>query len=129
MPSSEEESSDCSHCRKTKKAAEFKRKPDGSPASTCLECQKRSRESARQKKAAEKENTIPGDDPEEDDSRDLAVLPLETFLDALVQQDDNLELTARVNISSVSGTRKDKANEIAVRIWNRMKYRFVYVTI
>jgi DNA replication initiation complex subunit (GINS family) len=128
MPSSEEESSDCSHCRKPKKAAEFKRKPDGSLASTCLECQKRSRESARQKKAAEKDNTIPGDDPEEDDGRDLAVL-LETFLNALVQQDDNLELTARVNISSVSGTRKDKANEIAVRIWNRMKYQFVYVTI
>lgn len=84
---------------------------------------------ARAKKTAEKEND-PGEDAEEEhyDGFDLIVLPLADFLDTLVHQDNNLELVARVDISSMSGTRKDKANKIAVGIWNRMKYRFVRVT-
>ncbi|KAJ7788196.1 hypothetical protein B0H14DRAFT_3892573 [Mycena olivaceomarginata] len=44
----------------------------------------------------------------------------------LRKQDDNLELEARVDIASISGGRREKADQLAVRIWNRMKYRFVY---
>ncbi|KAJ6458442.1 hypothetical protein C8R45DRAFT_843769, partial [Mycena sanguinolenta] len=56
----------------------------------------------------------------------LDLLPLGDFLDALTQQDDNLELEARVDIASISGKRREKADQLAARIWKRMKYRFVY---
>ncbi|KAJ7790896.1 hypothetical protein B0H14DRAFT_3501137 [Mycena olivaceomarginata] len=107
---SEPETFQCSHCHKYKEAADFGTKKNRSP---------------RAKKTAEKEND-PEEDAEEEryDGFDLTVLPLTDFLDTLVHQDNNLELVARVDISSISGTRKDKANKIAVRIWNRMKYRF-----
>ncbi|KAJ7301424.1 hypothetical protein DFH08DRAFT_827548 [Mycena albidolilacea] len=116
---SEPETFRCSHCRKYKEAADFGTKKNGLRAGTCRECQLHARDAACAKKTAEKEND-PGKDAEEEhyDSFNLTVLPLTDFLDTLVHQDNNLELVAR--------TRKDKANEIAVRIWNRMKYRFVY---
>jgi hypothetical protein len=45
----------------------------------------------------------------------------------LTQQDDNLELDARVEISSLAGTGREKADQLAVLIWKKMKYRFVCV--
>ncbi|KAJ7483072.1 hypothetical protein B0H11DRAFT_2232085 [Mycena galericulata] len=106
----------CSKCKGEKTEAEFHVKEVNGES---------------EKKAAEKENQAPEADAEEqeqsaDDGMDLTVLPLANFLDALTQQDDNLDLTARVETSSISGSRKEKADELATRIWNRMKYRFTY---
>ncbi|KAJ7763777.1 hypothetical protein B0H16DRAFT_1311018, partial [Mycena metata] len=135
MPDPDVELFYCSKCKKRKTIAEFHVKiVNGEPtrAKTCLACQRLAREAAQAKaEAKKKENNAPedADDSSEDgsyDGKDLSVLPLADFLDALVQQDDNLDLTARVDTSSMSGTRKEKADELAARIWNRMKYRFVY---
>jgi hypothetical protein len=69
-----------------------------------------------------------GADDEEGDDNDLGVLGLTEFLDALTRQDDNiLRVEARINIVSVSGTRKEKSDAIAALIWGWMKYRFTYV--
>ncbi|KAJ7500458.1 hypothetical protein B0H11DRAFT_1714586 [Mycena galericulata] len=116
----------CSNCRKGKSATEFSTKSNGARAKTCMACQRRTRESAQRKKA-EKENLTHNGNPEEEaDGAGLAVLPLDDFLNALTQQDDNLELEARVDISSISGTRREKSDQLAKCVWNRMKYRFVY---
>ncbi|KAJ7869794.1 hypothetical protein B0H13DRAFT_1575736, partial [Mycena leptocephala] len=69
---------------------------------TCRDCSDRGRDTARNKKQNEKENTHDGDLEDEEAGKGLAVLPLNEFLDALTQQDDNLELEARVDITSIS---------------------------
>ncbi|KAJ7258590.1 hypothetical protein C8J57DRAFT_1515890 [Mycena rebaudengoi] len=113
----------------SKTAGEFQSKSNGSRAKTCLVCQRRNRDAARNKKAyIEKENAAPMPDVDADDEADygsLGLLPLGEFLDAVTQQDDNLDLEARVDISSASGDRRGKADQLAASIWNRMKYRFV----
>ncbi|KAJ7787808.1 hypothetical protein B0H14DRAFT_2399159 [Mycena olivaceomarginata] len=88
-------------------------------------CQRQARESARKRKAG-KENTDPNSDSDNDELNVLGVLGLEDFLNVLTQQDDNLELDARVEISSLSGNGREKADQLVVLIWKRMKYRFVY---
>jgi hypothetical protein len=118
----------CSMCRKSKPAAEFKIKSNGNRGRTCRDCSDRGRDTARNKKQNEKENTHDGDLEDEEAGKGLAVLPLNEFLDALTQQDDNLELEARVDITSISGGRREKADLLAARIWNQMKYRFVCVS-
>lgn len=116
----------CSGCSKLKASDKFKIK-NGTRARTCLECQSRTRGA----KKANKENLAPSADLEEEQEpgSDLDVLPLEEFLDALTRQDDNLQLEARVDICSISGTRKEKSDAVAALIWARMKYRFTYATI
>jgi hypothetical protein len=89
-------------------------------------CQRQARESARKRKAG-KENTDPNSDSDTDKLNVLGVLGLEDFLNVLTQQDDNLELDARVEISSLSGNGREKADQLVVLIWKRMKYRFVCV--
>ncbi|KAJ6551889.1 hypothetical protein B0H19DRAFT_1073515 [Mycena capillaripes] len=113
----------CSGCGKTKPGDQFKMKATGR-ARTCIPCQSRSRNAKRDNKENE-EIDVGADDEEEDDS-DLGVLGLTEFLDALTRQDDNLRLEARVDITSVSGTRKAKSDAIVALIWGRMKYRFTY---
>ncbi|KAJ7222026.1 hypothetical protein C8J57DRAFT_1731677 [Mycena rebaudengoi] len=114
----------------SKTAGEFQSKSNGSRAKTCLVCQRRNRDAAQNKKAhIEKENAAPMPDVDADEEADygsLGLLPLGGFLDALAQQDDNLDLEACVDISSASGDRRGKADQLAASIWNRMKYRFVY---
>ncbi|KAJ7212431.1 hypothetical protein C8J57DRAFT_1539110 [Mycena rebaudengoi] len=121
--------SECSSCRTLKTAAEFKTKTDGSRAKTCLVCQRRTRELAQARKAAaDKENSAPNPDADEEahHGRGLGVLLLDDFLDALTQQEDNLELEACINISSISGERRVKADQLKAHIWNRMKYHSKY---
>jgi hypothetical protein len=91
-------------------------------------CQRQAREGARKRKAGKK-NTDSNSDSDNDKSNDdeLGVLGLEDFLNVLTQQDDNLELDARVEISSLAGTSREKADQLAVLIWKKMKYRFVCV--
>jgi hypothetical protein len=76
----------------------------------------------------EKEN-IAIDGEAEEDGRGLELLPLDGFLDALAQQDNNLDIEARIDIACISGERREKADQLATRIWNRMKYRFVHASI
>ncbi|KAJ7656862.1 hypothetical protein DFH06DRAFT_991429, partial [Mycena polygramma] len=116
----------CSSCERPKPAAEYKiKKKDGARAKSCIVCQTRTREAAQARKA-NKENSTPNDDEDSDHGGDLGVLPLEDFLETLTQQDDNLLLEARVDISAVSGTRKEMSDGLAALIWSRMKYRFTY---
>jgi hypothetical protein len=126
MPESGGELFECSTCGKSKTPEEFKIKTNGNRARSCMGCQTRTCNAARDRKQ-EKENTAIDEEPEE--GKGLAVLPVDDFLDGLTQQDDNLELEARVDIASISGGRREKADQLAVRIWNRMKYRFVCVSI
>ncbi|KAJ6461201.1 hypothetical protein DFH09DRAFT_1061822 [Mycena vulgaris] len=117
----------CSSCSVPQPAGAFKIKPDGTLPKTCLRCQTRGRETARGKKAEKRNSAVDaGLDEEADHGGGLGVLPLDDFLDALTQQDENLELEARVDVSSISGTRREKSDQLAARIWNRMRYRFVY---
>ncbi|KAJ7802031.1 hypothetical protein B0H14DRAFT_2614794 [Mycena olivaceomarginata] len=116
---------ECSRCHQRKTLAEFKVTEKGGRARTCLMCQRQAREGARKRKAG-KENTEPNSDSDNDELNVLGVLGLEDFLNVLTQQDDNLELDARVEISSLSGNGREKADQLVVLIWKRMKYRFVY---
>ncbi|KAJ7250277.1 hypothetical protein C8J57DRAFT_1239257 [Mycena rebaudengoi] len=120
----------CTCCNTSRTAAQFKTKSNGARAKTCIPCGQ-SRKATRTKKASnEKENSMSaaagGADDEEGHGEGLGVLPLTDFLDVLMQQDDNLELEARVDISSFSGDRQTKADQLKKSIWSRMKYRFVY---
>ncbi|KAJ7828855.1 hypothetical protein B0H14DRAFT_2594436 [Mycena olivaceomarginata] len=96
--------------RKSKPATEFKIKSNGQRGKTCRDCSDRGRDAARDEKQNEKENIHDGDLEDEE-----------------AGQDDNLELEARVDITSISGGRREKADLLAKRIWNRMKYRFVEI--
>ncbi|KAJ7321895.1 hypothetical protein DFH08DRAFT_818271 [Mycena albidolilacea] len=116
--------SDCSCEQKT--LAEFKVTEKGGRARTCLMSQCQAREGARKRKAG-KENTEPNSNSDNDELNVLRVLGLEGFLNVLTQQDNNLELDARVEISSLSGNGREKADQLVVLIWKRMKYHFVCV--
>ncbi|KAJ7665625.1 hypothetical protein B0H14DRAFT_2299084, partial [Mycena olivaceomarginata] len=85
-------------------AVAFGTKGNGTRTKTCLVCTERTRSAKqRQKDSGNKENTAPDFDAEEEDAgRGLGILSLHDFLDALTQEDDNLKLEARVDISSIS---------------------------
>ncbi|KAJ7769753.1 hypothetical protein B0H14DRAFT_2632715 [Mycena olivaceomarginata] len=59
-------------------------------------------------------------------ARISVVLSLTDFLDALTEHDEILELGARVDISSISGSRTECADALAGKIREQMKYRFNY---
>ncbi|KAJ7321023.1 hypothetical protein DFH08DRAFT_970322 [Mycena albidolilacea] len=105
-------------CYQRKTLVEYKTTLNGGRAKTCLMCQRQAREGARKRKA-DSDNDKSNDD-------ELGVLGLVEFINVLTQQDDNLELDARVEISSLAGTGREKADQLALLIWKKMKYRFVY---
>ncbi|KAJ7494991.1 hypothetical protein FB451DRAFT_1387091 [Mycena latifolia] len=51
---------------------------------------------------------------------------MKAFLDAITEQEDILELQARVDIASIPGSRRDRADELVREIWKYRSYRFVY---
>ncbi|KAJ6592053.1 hypothetical protein DFH09DRAFT_1073124 [Mycena vulgaris] len=112
----------CSACKTNKSALDFRLKKDGITRNkTCLTCSERT----KQKRREEKEKENPGSQPEEeadDLGSGLGVLSLTDFLDALTEQEDILELGARIDTSSLSGSRQDPADELAAKIWTHMKY-------
>jgi hypothetical protein len=128
--SNPDEYSYCSACKTNKCVADFRLKGNGATHNkTCITCSKRT----KQKRKEDKENPEkfgPDSQPGEDGSdlgSGLDVLSLTDFLGALMEQDEILELAARVDISSLLGSRRDRANNLAAKVWKRMKYRFVYV--
>ncbi|KAJ7932269.1 hypothetical protein B0H13DRAFT_2518779 [Mycena leptocephala] len=116
----------CSTCKTNKSADGFHLKPDGTRKKTCIKCNERTAAANRKHRTEAKENLSLGDD-QEGGGTDLSVLPLKDFLDALTEQGDHIELEALVNISSISGSRRDRADELAKAIWKTRSYRFVYV--
>jgi hypothetical protein len=104
----------------------FQLKPDGTRKKTCAKSNERTAAANRKRRTEAKENLGPGNDPE-GSGTDLSVLPLKDFLDALTEQGDHIELEARINISSISGSRGDRADELAKAIWKTRSYRFMYV--
>ncbi|KAJ6563398.1 hypothetical protein DFH09DRAFT_1082448 [Mycena vulgaris] len=118
----------CSRCKSTKPAVAFGTKGNGTRTKTCLVCMDRTRSAKqRQKDSGNNENADPDADAEgEDAGHGLGILSLHDFLDALTQEDNNLKLEARINISSISGSRRQRADALAASIWSNMKYRFVY---
>ncbi|KAJ6610802.1 hypothetical protein B0H10DRAFT_2224730 [Mycena sp. CBHHK59/15] len=118
----------CSACRHHKTVAEFGTTANGTRKKTCLACNCCISEANKKQRAGndpDKENHA---DPEEEDpdlGTGLGILSFDDFLDALTQQDDNLELEACVDISTLSGSRWERADDLAKLIWNRMKYQFV----
>ncbi|KAJ7150246.1 hypothetical protein C8R46DRAFT_1305807 [Mycena filopes] len=119
MADSEEQN--CSSCHTTKPLDQFKPKGAGY-GKTCLQCSGRK----KVKRAEDKENL--GGDPQEDEDfgTDLGLLSLTDFLDALTEHDEILELGARVDISSIPGSRRECADALAGKIKEQMKYRFIY---
>ncbi|KAJ7939761.1 hypothetical protein B0H13DRAFT_1850532 [Mycena leptocephala] len=116
----------CSACKTDKPVDGFQLKPDGTRKKTCTKCNERTAAANRKRRTEAKENLGLGDDPE-GGGTDLSVLPLKDFLDALMEQGDHIELEARVNISSISGSKRDRADELAKAVWKTRSYRFVYV--
>ncbi|KAJ7728318.1 hypothetical protein B0H14DRAFT_2640747 [Mycena olivaceomarginata] len=123
-----EERQYCSSCKLTKTVDQFRIKTNGTRNSTCLSCNLRTSSANRERRLKEKkENLDPAGNAEEDASRaDLAPLPLKDFLDALKEKEEQIELEARVNIASISGSRRDCADGLAKAIWKCRSYRFVY---
>ncbi|KAJ7845848.1 hypothetical protein B0H14DRAFT_2584491 [Mycena olivaceomarginata] len=121
----------CSGCKTTKPAVAFGTKGNRTRTKTCLVCTDRTRlAKQRQKDSENKENAAPNFDAEEEDAgRGLGILSLHDFLYAVTQEDDNLKLEARIAISSISGSRRQRADALAASIWSKMKYRFVCVSI
>ncbi|KAJ7681380.1 hypothetical protein B0H17DRAFT_1205904 [Mycena rosella] len=121
----ESEAQYCSGCKTTKPAEDFGTTSTGRPLKTCLVCTRRTRD-AKRKQKEDQENIDPDADTDEEDfGRGLGMLPLNDFLDALTQQDVNLKLQARIGISFISGSRRQRADALAAAIRNKMKYRFV----
>jgi hypothetical protein len=125
------EMSRCSACKKDKPIVDFRLKRDGTSRNkTCVPCNDRTKQANRDRRGAEKENSGAGDVDEPDQEAfgaDLGVLPLSAFIDALVEQGDSVELEARVDIASISGARRDRADELARLIWKERSYRFMCV--
>ncbi|KAJ6522810.1 hypothetical protein DFH09DRAFT_1330397 [Mycena vulgaris] len=98
----------CSGCKTTKPAVAFGTKGNGTRTKTCL-------------------NADPDANAEEEDAgRGLGIPSLHDFLDALTQEDDNLKLEACIDISSISGSHRQRADALTASIWSKMKYCFVY---
>ncbi|KAJ7721232.1 hypothetical protein B0H14DRAFT_587392 [Mycena olivaceomarginata] len=117
----------CSACKTDKSFDLFRLKPDGTRYKTCISCNSRTSAANRQRRSDAKGNVKPREDAEENTpDTDLAVVPLRDFLDAVTEQDDYIELEARVNIASLSGSRRERADELAKAIWNKRSYRFIY---
>jgi hypothetical protein len=107
----------CSACKTDKSFDLFRLKPDGTRYKTCISCNSRTSAANRQRRSDAKENVKPREDAGENTpDTDLAVVPLRDFLDAVTEQDDYIELKARVNIASLSRSRCDRADELAKAI-------------
>ncbi|TFK78603.1 hypothetical protein K466DRAFT_68735 [Polyporus arcularius HHB13444] len=52
-------------------------------------------------------------------------LTLDAFLQFLANQQRVFELEARVSMPEIRGEAKDRANELATRIWDNLQYRFM----
>ncbi|KAJ7689078.1 hypothetical protein B0H14DRAFT_2420865 [Mycena olivaceomarginata] len=119
------EEKNCSSCHTDKPLDQFKPKGAGH-SKTCLQCSRRKKEK-RDELKRDKETENRGSSPDEDDfGTDLGVLSLTDFLDALMEHDEIIELGARVDISSISGSRRECADALAGKIREQMKYRFNY---
>jgi hypothetical protein len=125
----------CGTCRKTKllNPSEFTQTRSGY-AKTCKDCSQRLADVYAKKKAAksDKENQPPDAGADLDDGGDLQVcrnlsnLSLDAFLASLSSASHVLSLEANVNIGLLEGdTLREKADELAKCISERMKYRFV----
>jgi hypothetical protein len=131
----------CSDCKKSKDLtrAHFKPTRDGFQK-TCIVCLQ-AKQLRRKKRAAEasKENLPAGgsadcdedldDDADKIDFGNLSELQPDAFLDA-ISVPDVTEFAARVNtsiLSNVGSTLRDKADQLAKQVWERLRYRFMYV--
>ncbi|KAJ6480203.1 hypothetical protein C8R45DRAFT_933136 [Mycena sanguinolenta] len=99
-----------SSCKLTKAVDQFRVKTNGTCNSTCLSCNLRTSSANRERRLKKKENLDPAGNAEEEDASraDLAPLPLKDFLDALKEQEEQIELEARINIASISGSQCGK---------------------
>ncbi|KAJ7845148.1 hypothetical protein B0H14DRAFT_2172215, partial [Mycena olivaceomarginata] len=99
----------CSGCKTTKPAVAFGTKGNGTRTKTCLVCLRADAVGEAETEGFWKQRILetkrmppPDFDAEEDAGRGLGILSLHDFLDTLTQEDDNLKLEARVDISSIS---------------------------
>ncbi|KAJ7023023.1 hypothetical protein C8F04DRAFT_1240388 [Mycena alexandri] len=121
MADSEEEQH-CSSCKTDKPLTAFIPKGRGF-GKTCIQCADKKKAKRDGKREEDKESR--GSSPDEDDfGKNLGLLSLTDFLDALTEYDEILELGARVDISSISGSRRECADVLAEKIRKEMKYRF-----
>ncbi len=134
----------CASCRATKtvNADHFKKIRDGY-AAVCKQCsEKRSRKRRednliKKKAAADDESESDDDDSNSDDEMDeelraeLGNLELEDFIRAVLDTEDVKSFAARVEMSWEGGSggpemRRERADNLARKIWEDLEYRFVY---
>lgn len=136
----------CSRCKKPRPVSVFSLKKNSrNLAKTCKPCTDKITASQQKRKGqardADADDTAPTADTDCDDSSDtppaenLSELTLCEFLDFIQDQGDTLTVEATVNVSSLwgsqerdEGTRRKIADELARLVWEKLSYRFTYVS-